>query len=168
MATASAELSAPHRRALRHAHALLLAAVGVVASGALGCGQTEAAEAEPAPAAAATEMPAMSEEAARASVERTVREAFGRMAARDCPGLAELIGGAVAERLESRGGCERMAQTDPGALSLTLLRVDTPRRDARNPRAYMVPLVMESDTAQEQPVLARVEWLGGRFRLVAL
>lgn len=163
-------------RRLAHAHALRFVAVGVLSSGVVACGQ----QAPEAPLAEAPEPSApeptvhepaaleLSDEESQRLVRAAVEEVFGRMAAGDCAGLDELVAGAVAERMAGHGGCEQMMREDPGAMAMTLVAMEPPRRDGRNPRAWMVPLQLRSDDDEEMPSLARVEWLEGRFRLVAM
>lgn len=102
------------------------------------------------------------------AVQAVVREVVESMRAHECARLEPLIDGALRARLERRGGCGRVVQNEPESMDLTLVRMSEPRRDGRDPTAWLVPVVLRGENAEEQTVLMRVQRAGGRYRVVAM
>jgi hypothetical protein len=100
-------------------------------------------------------------------VERVVRDVVESMHAHDCARLEPLIDGPARARMQSRGGCARIVETEPASMDLELVRMDEPRRDGRDPNAWIVPVVLRADSAR-QSLLMRVQRREGRYRVVAM
>ncbi len=83
----------------------------------------------------------------------------------DCPALLPLLGGSVAARLQSKDCKEVIA--GERLVKVAGVRVGEPRRDGRDPRAFMVPVHL-GPAADAPLVLLRVEVSNGEYRVVEM
>ena len=98
--------------------------------------------------------------------ETTVRRFFAALEKKDCAALKRVIGGALARRIEKKGGCPHLFEQDPLA-KVRLVSVTRSSRDGREPKAFIVSVVVDKEGKHKKLIL-RIVRQGRELRLVEI